>query len=148
MGTLWNPTDRSALLDRLAQLSPDTAPRWGHFTAARMLAHLNDAVRMATGELDVAPRRVFLRYPGLKQLAIYVWPFPRGIRTVRELLARTDDADFARERGQFPAMLKQFAARPREGPWPDHPALGRLSGGAWGALTWRHIDHHFRQFSL
>lgn len=148
MASLWNAADRSALLDRLALLTPETPPRWGQFTSARMLAHVNDAVRMATGELHVAPRRVVLRYPGIKHFVIYVMPYPKGVPTVRELLARTDDADFARERGQLPAMLKQFAARSRAGPWPDHPAFGRMSGGDWGVLTWRHLSHHFRQFGV
>lgn len=148
MATLWNAADRSALLDRLARLTPDTPARWGRFTCTRMLAHVNDAVRMATGELEVAPRRLFLRYPLVKHFVIYLMPFPRGVPTARELLARADSAEFSRERGQLPAMLKQFAERPRRGPWPDHPAFGRMSGGAWGVLTWRHISHHFRQFGV
>lgn len=148
MGTLWNDADRSALLDRLTRLTPETSARWGRFTCARMLAHVNDAVRMATGELYVAPKRLFLRYPIVKHVVIYVLPFPKGVPTAPELLARSDTADYARERGQLPAMLKQFVARPREGPWPDHPAFGRMSGRAWGVLTCRHISHHFRQFGV
>jgi hypothetical protein len=31
---------------------------------------------------------------------------------------------------------------------PEHPAFGRLSGRAWGALVYRHMDHHLRQFGL
>ena len=148
MATLWNDADRSALLDRLTRLTPETPARWGRFTSAKMLAHVNDAVRMATGELHVDPKRLFLRYPIVKHVVIYVLPFPKGVPTAPKLLARSDTADFSRERGQLPAMFKQFVPRPREGPWPDHPAFSRMSGTAWGVLTWRHISHHFRQFGV
>jgi hypothetical protein len=29
-----------------------------------------------------------------------------------------------------------------------HPVFGTLSGKAWGALGWRHLDHHLRQFGV
>ena len=43
--------------ERLHQLTPDQQPRWGRMDAGRMLAHLTDACRMATGDLAVAPRK-------------------------------------------------------------------------------------------
>jgi hypothetical protein len=36
---------------RRERLNADSKPKWGKFNAARMLAHLNDAMRMAIGEL-------------------------------------------------------------------------------------------------
>ena len=148
MGSLWQEFDREELLRRVARLTPESTPLWGRFTSCRMLAHVNDTLRMATGDLPVAFKRTPLRYPGIKHLVIYALPFPRGVPTAPELLARTDAAEFARERDQFPMLLQRFAARPRAGPWPDHPAFGPMSGSAWGVLTWRHIGHHFTQFGI
>jgi len=148
VATLWQEADRAALLERLARLRPDTPARWGRFTCPKMLAHVNDAIRMATGELPVAPKRTPLRFPIIKQLMLYVVPVPKGVPTARELLARTNAADFERERQQFPPLLEGFVARPRRGSWPNHPAFGSMSGRAWGALTCRHIDHHFAQFGV
>jgi hypothetical protein len=45
-------------------------------------------------------------------------------------------------------LLETFSRTDRLGPWPDHPAFGRLSGAAWGALSYKHIDHHLRQFGV
>jgi hypothetical protein len=146
--SLWQEADRARLLGRLAQLRADTPARWGRFTCPRMLAHVNDALRMATGELDVAPRRTPLRYPLVKQLGIYVVPMPKGVPTAPELLARVDTAEFERERLAFPRQMELFIARPRSGQWPDHPAFGSMSGSAWGVLACRHIDHHFTQFGV
>ena len=148
MPTLWQQTAQDELLRRLEMLRPDAAPRWGRMNCPQMLAHVNDALRMATGELPTAPKKLALRYPPLKQLIIYVLPFPKGAPTARELVARADRAVWATERAAFSAVLAQFAARRDATDWPLHPAFGRLSRRAWGVLAYRHIDHHFRQFGV
>ena len=43
-----------------------------------MLAHLNDSYRMALGDLKVKSKNLPLRYTPIKQLVIYVAPFPEG----------------------------------------------------------------------
>lgn len=151
MPTLWESATRDALLRRVAALSPAATPRWGSFTAPQMLAHLADALRMATGELPVARRPVpwLLYTPPFKQLIIHVLPFPRGAPTAPELLARplgADPVELDRERTAYAAALDRFVARPPAGPWPVHPAFGPLSGATWGVLQARHADHHLRQF--
>lgn len=148
MPTLWQQTAQDQLHRRLEMLRPDAAPLWGRMNCPQMLAHVNDALRMATGELPTAPKKLALRYPPLKQLIIYVLPFPKGAPTARELVARADGAVWATERAAFPAVLAQFAARRDATDWPLHPAFGRLSRRAWGVLAYRHIDHHFRQFGV
>jgi hypothetical protein len=148
MRTVWHARDREALLERLARLTPASAPRWGHLTCARMLAHVNQWFRMATGEVPVRPRRTALRHPPFKQLAVYVVPWPRGLPTAPELLARGDAAEFERERTQLPTELARFVAQASERDWPPHVLLGRLSVRAWGRLAYRHTHHHFTQFGV
>jgi hypothetical protein len=46
MRTLWQEGTRRELLPRARRLTPEHQPRWGKFTADRMLAHLVDAFRM------------------------------------------------------------------------------------------------------
>ncbi len=149
MRTLWDPKRRHELLTRLERLAPDARPRWGRLTAPGMLAHVNDGLRMATGELAVARKRVpILRVPVFKQIVIFWLPFPRGAPTAPELLARTDRASFDAERAAFPRLIAEFAGRADAAEWPSHPAFGAMSKRAWGALAYRHVDHHFRQFGI
>ncbi len=35
-----------------------------------------------------------------------------------------------------------------QGDWPKHPLFGPLSGEEWGALSWKHLDYHLRQFGV
>ena len=144
MKTLWNANDRRELDARIARLTPEHAPLWGRMTARHMVVHLADAVRMATGELPIPGKKTFARYPGIKQLLIYVVPFPKGVPTAKQL--QRAPGDWGVDVADLRAMLEEFAARDRSAPWPAHPFFGPMGAHAWGVLTRRHFDHHLRQF--
>jgi hypothetical protein len=139
--------DRRSVIERIGRLRPDSQARWGKFTAPRMVVHLTDALRMATGELPVKPKRTPLRFTPLKQLAIYVLPFPKGVPTAPELIARSPSA-WNGEVAALTDMLEGFGDRPLNAVWPVHPVFGTMSARAWGALAYRHCDHHLRQFGV
>ncbi|MEP6621507.1 MAG: DUF1569 domain-containing protein [bacterium] len=145
MKTMHSEKDRRAIAERVRALDENRKPVWGRFTAPRMVAHLSDAIRMATGELGVARRKSVMRYPPLKQFIIYLAPFPKGVPTAPELLARAP-LSFESEVEDLVRQLKRFAARDPKGKWPAHPIFGTMSGGDWGTLAYRHCDHHLRQF--
>ena len=116
-------------------------------SAPQMVSHLIESMRMATGELPVAPKPGPFRYPPLKQLIIYYLPWPKDAPTAPELLTRSPhqwDTDVK----ELATLLDRFSTRAVSGPWPEHPAFGPLSGDAWGFLAHRHVDHHLRQFGV
>jgi hypothetical protein len=145
MPTIWDPAVRQQFVSRLDRLTPDATPAWGRFDASAMTAHLNDALRMATGELPVGARWLPFRYPPLRQLIVYVLPIPKSAPTAPELIARCSGADLSRERAAFAGNLEKVVAAPVLVP---HPAFGHLSRAEWGVLIWKHTDHHLRQFGL
>lgn len=96
------------------------------------------------GDLKVAPKKSPIRYPLLKQLIVYVAPFPKGVPTAPELIAR-EPREWTDEVADVQSLLERAAAS-RTDAWPEHPAFGTLSKRAWGVLIYRHMDHHLRQF--
>jgi hypothetical protein len=44
------------------------------------------------------------------------------------------------------SLMERIGAGPREGNGSVHPLLGRLSFQEWGVATYKHTDHHLRQF--
>jgi hypothetical protein len=145
MSTVFRAEDRAVLLRRLDALSPRDVARWGRMNAPQMVTHVAEQMRMALGELPVTLRQTPLgRFP-VKQLLVYWLPWPKGVRTSPELLARVPAA-WEADRADVRALLERCGARGRAGPWAVHPAFGPLSGRAWGVLLHRHTDHHLRQF--
>jgi hypothetical protein len=145
MKSIWQKAARQELHDRLGNLAWDHPAAWGKFTAPKMVCHLADSLKMAMGDLKVAPKRLPIRYTPLKQFIIFVAPFPKGATTAPELLVRaprewTNDIEDVR------ALLARAASARLTDTWPEHPAFGKLSKRAWGVLIFRHMDHHLKQF--
>jgi uncharacterized protein DUF1569 len=146
MGSILNENDRGAICGRVRSLTPSSTARWGTMNVTGMLEHLQLSARMAVGELTVAStnKRVFQVFP-LKHLILYVLPFPKGAPTARELYPGAA-ASFDEERAAVLALLERIGEGPREGAGPAHPLFGPLSWREWGALTYKHADHHLKQF--
>ncbi len=148
MKTLFNETDRRAILERIERLMPRQAPEWGSMSAHRMVCHLGAALRFCLA--SECPRRARgpLAHPPLNWLVIYVLPWPKGkAQSPPEFLAlkpTTWEADV----GTLRDLIEQFGARRPTEAWPPSVAFGRMSGRAWGVLHYRHLDHHFRQFGV
>jgi hypothetical protein len=145
--SIFQAARRTELQQRLSHLAPETVQIWGKMNAPRMVVHLADALKMALGELPVAPKKTVLRFPVLKQLAIYLLPWPQGTGTAPELIARMPAA-WNGEIVTLSALIERFANLSPSGKWAPHPLFGALSGRAWGVLVYRHCDHHFRQFGI
>lgn len=145
MQTLWNESDRAALIGRLNRLSPDAPARWGSMNAPKMVTHVTDALRAALGELPVTTFAGPLQHWPLNALVIYVLPWPKGAPTAPELMARTPE-QWQTEIATLTAAIGRFAARSPEDAWVPHAAFGSIDGKAWGRLQYRHLDHHLRQF--
>jgi len=147
MKTLWDSSARQELSQRLDRLKPDAAPQWGRMSASQMVVHVVDALKMSTGELPTREKKRPIRFAPLKQIIIYGPPFPKSVPTAPELLVRQCE-DFDAERTNLKQMMDTFASIPATTNLPRHPAFGKLSRRAWGALTYKHIDHHFKQFGV
>jgi hypothetical protein len=145
--SIFQAASRAELQQRLARLEPDRVPLWGKLTAPKMVVHLSDSLKMALGELPVASKKVVIRFPVLKHLIIYFMPWPKSTPTAPELLARAPAA-WNGEVVTLSALIERFADRSPRETWPPHPAFGAMSGRLWGALAYRHLDHHFTQFGI
>jgi len=146
MKSILNPADRARILERLSALDPEQPPRWGQFTAPRMLAHLCDQMRLPLGDWSAAPIPGPLRLPGIGWLVMCVLPWPRGrVQSPPESLV-TDAADWGTDLDTLNGLVERFVQEDQRDTWPDHPYFGRMSRRDWGVFCHRHIDYHLRQF--
>jgi hypothetical protein len=147
MKTMFDDAARSEILGRIDQVRADTKPKWGKMNAEQMLAHLTESAKMPVAELAPKSKNLPIRYFPLKQLIIYLLPFPKGAPTAPELLP-SDSRTVEHSKTEIARLLALLAQRKDAKSWPEHPAFGRLSTRAWGVLTYKHLDHHLRQFGV
>lgn len=148
MGSILNEADRAAIGSRLRSLSESSAGRWGSMDVTGMLHHLRLSALMTLGELPVpsANKRAFQMFP-LKHLILYVFPFPKGAPTAPELKPETATS-FADERAALLELLERIGTGLQDGMGPAHPLFGPLSWREWGVVTYKHADHHLKQFGV
>ena len=146
MGSILNETDRAAIVNRMRSLSTSSTRRWGTMDVTGMLKHLHLSALMALGEMDVpsANKRAFHMFP-LKHLLLYVVPFPKGAPTAPKLKP-VDAASMEEERAALLELIERLGTGPSEGAGPAHPLFGPLTWREWGVVTYKHADHHLKQF--
>ncbi|HEY6246201.1 MAG TPA: DUF1569 domain-containing protein [Pyrinomonadaceae bacterium] len=146
MGSILNQNDRAEICSRLRSLSVSSKRVWGSMDVVEMLQHLRLSARMALGEMPVpsANKRVFQVFP-MKHLILYVFPFPKGAPTAPELKPVAAES-FEEECAAVMELTERIAVGAPEGGSPVHPLFGPLTWKEWGVVTYKHTDHHLKQF--
>ena len=147
MKSLFAPSERQQILERLGQLQAGATRQWGKMDPAQMLAHCVAALEVGAG--DVVKEHGFLG----KVLGRFVKgsllgdkPFSKNSPTDPSFIV-SDPRDFAKEKARLVDLVNRFGeAGPSAADGRMHSFFGRLKGDEWGVLMHKHLDHHLRQF--
>jgi hypothetical protein len=136
--------------ERLSHLRSDSERQWGKMNAAQALAHCSVGMELALGE-RILPRMFLGRIMGwvVKPLALRNdEPMRRNSPTAKGLVVE-DQRDLEAERERLRGLIDRFAAAGPEGcTTHPHSFFGRLTPEEWATLTYKHLDHHLRQFGV
>ena len=152
MKTLFSEDERTAFARRIDLLQPDSTGQWGKMDAAHMICHVTDQLRVALGDIptSISAPSVF-RFRLIRRVVVQLgtWlPWPKGrIETVPEMLT-TSPSEWDDDLSALQGLLDTFGKQDPDAEWAAHPMFGRLSGREWGALSWKHLDYHLRQFGV
>ncbi len=144
--SVLDPQVYSEFLNRIRRIRPDDPARWGQMTAPQMLAHLTDQLRHTLGDAPTQPQPGPLRWPVVKQLAMYWVPWPKGRVEGPPEAFLTTPTTWAADLDTFETLLARFMAQDERTDWPDHAKFGRMTRESWGRFCYRHFDYHLRQF--
>jgi len=56
------------------------------------------------------------------------------------------EKDFEKEKAILIELVNNFAETNLQG--EQHPVFGKLTKHNWSKATWKHLDHHLRQFGV
>ena len=149
METLFDPSNRQAILDRLSRLEAGSPRQWGKMNAGQMLSHCATALEVAAGE-SLRKQALIgkLLSPFIRSGVLGEKPFSRNSPTDPTFVVK-DERDFLAEKQRLEAILERFCQRGPSGAANQiHSFFGKLSGEEWGRLMHKHLDHHLRQFGL
>lgn len=135
----------------LDKLSPDKKPVWGSMSAQRMVEHLTDVIKIASGK-DVYPLKTPLEKIERAQAFIFTEdPMPRDFKAPfagDQVPLRHEEIELAID--EFLLEWIDFENFFEENPGIKtlHPIFGELTYEQWDRLHSKHLTHHFQQFEL
>jgi hypothetical protein len=147
MKSLFDQAVQQEIVDRLCALTPTSERLWGKMVSAQMMAHCTKTLSMATGEMNL-PRALLGRILGplFRPLFVGEKEFRRNGPTAKELVV-DDPRTFDMEKDRLLQKIRQFGAGGATAcTRHPHPFFGELTPEEWGAVMFKHLDHHFRQF--
>jgi len=148
--TLFNNADYLELKNRLETLQPANQRQWGKMDVAQMLSHAGKAIEMSLGIITPPPDgNAFFRFivrTLIKPMTLGNKPFSKNSPTSKAIKI-ADAKIFAEEKSRLLSLLLQAHDYGENGKWHPHSFFGNLTGEEWGRLTYKHVDHHLRQFS-
>jgi hypothetical protein len=150
MKNLYEASTASEVKERIAHLQPDSARQWGTMAPAQALAHCAASLEWAVGD-RVPPRMFFPSLLGrlIKPIALGDdKPMRRNSPTSPDLVI-PDQRDLDEERQRLIGLIDRFVANGATGcTTSSHSFFGRMTPDQWAILTYKHLDHHLRQFGV
>lgn len=147
MKNLFERETVDEIISRIDSLRPTSERHWGKMNVGQMMAHCSATMDMASGRL-ILPRAFIGRIlgPFFKPIYTNEKPFSRNSPTAKELVFPSD-RDFLREQEQLRQKVREFheggEAKCTRHP---HPFFGALTPQEWSRGSYKHLDHHLRQF--
>ena len=142
---LFDTAEKQEIINRLNKLSPQSQRQWGKMDVAQMLAHLQVPIGVAMGTHTVKGNLLMkLILPLFKKKLYDEKPWKQGLPTDKTFIMTGKTKDFELERNKLLDMVSRFTEANMVN--EKHPIFGRLTKEQWSKATWKHFDHHLKQF--
>ena len=144
-------TDLETVLSHLNKLTADKKPAWGKMSAQRMVEHLTDTLRIATGE---NPQELLIPEDKIERMVAFLYtdkpmaqnmevPFAKDGTPLRHEELELAIDEFVDVYLEFQELFAQN---------PDlkmtHAYYGPLNYEQWDLLNKKHLTHHFTQVGI
>lgn len=147
MNSLFDPQTSQEIIQRINNLTVDSPRQWGKMDVAQMLAHCAFSMETAIGKQN-PPRTL---------LGKLVGRLMQGELTNEKLMGKNlpthsqyvmvDSKDFGREKIRLITSIKRFSENGESKVTKNpHPFFGNITPMQWSSGSWKHLDHHLRQF--
>ena len=144
---LFDPAVRQEIIARINKLTPQTKQLWGKMNVSQMLAHIQMPILIAYGTHQ--PKGSFLLRligPLFKSKLWDEKPYKQSLPTDPTFVMTGSEKEFEKEKAAVLDLLNKFNNETVVG--EQHPVFGKLTKENWSKATWKHLDHHLKQFGV
>jgi hypothetical protein len=144
---LFDPSVKQEIIERINKLSAQTQRQWGKMSVSQMLAHVQMPIRIAFGTHQ--PKGSFLLRligPLFKSKLWDEKPYKQGLPTDPTFVMTGIEKDFEKEKAELIDLVNNFNETNIRS--EKHPVFGKLNKHNWSKATWKHLDHHLKQFGV
>lgn len=137
---------KANLIARINKLHAGSPALWGKMTVAQMLAHCQAQLRVALGDEKLKHSLLGKLLGGwAKKKLLEEKPFSKNLPTAPSFVIR-HQPEFEKEKNNLIGMITRFnASTITKDP---HPFFGKMTVEEWSSGTWKHLDHHLKQFGV
>ena len=144
---LFDAAVKQEIAERISKLTVSTQHQWGKMDVAQMLAHVQIPMEVAFGTTTVKGNWLMKLILPLFKKALYdEKPWKQGLPTDKTFIMTGQSKDFEKEKNQLLDKINHFSESNMIN--EKHPVFGKLTKEQWSKATWKHIDHHLKQFGV
>lgn len=144
---LFEAAVKQEIINRINKLTPESQRQWGKMNVSQMLAHLQIPMGVALGTDTVKGNWLMkMILPLFKKKLYDETPWKQGLPTDKSFVMTGLEKDFNAEKKQLLNKIDLFTETNMVN--EKHPVFGKLTKEQWSKATWKHIDHHLRQFGV
>lgn len=144
---LFDTEVKQEIIERIQKLTPDTKAVWGKMNVAQMLSHVQRPIGIAFGTHQ--PKGSFLLRLIGPLFKSKLWDqqlYKKSLPTDPTFIMTGTVKDFEKEKSALLELINRFSI---ENIIKDqHPIFGKLTKENWSKATWKHLDHHLKQFGV
>ncbi len=143
--------DIETILNKLSTLEETQKPIWGSMSAQRMVEHLTDSVKVASGKIILD---LLIPEEKIEKMQLFLAsdkPMARNIEVpfaTKDTELRHSEIDLAIDELTEEWCDFQELFEENENIKTVHPYYGALNYEQWKKLHSKHFTHHFEQFGL
>jgi len=143
---LFDPSVKQEIIERINKLTAQTQGQWGKMNVSQMLAHVQLPISCAYGTHQVKGSFLLkLLGPLFKSVLYNEKPYKQGLPTDPTYVV-VDAKNFEAEKETLLEQVNKFS--PETVILLNHPVWGKMTKEQWSKATWKHLDHHLKQFGV
>jgi len=144
---LFDLAVKQEIISRINKLTPQSEKQWGKMDVAQMLSHVQVPIDVAQGTHTVKGNWLMkLILPFFKKMLYDEKPWKQNLPTDKTFIMTGLPKDFEKEKNQLLDKVNRFTETNMIN--EKHPVFGKLTKEQWSKATWKHLDHHLKQFGV